>query len=44
VVIQTAAAIPLITFEAVPKPDKVAKTLRELRVEEEQEKIEGRVR
>src|SRR3990170_3922165 len=44
VVIQTAASIPLITFEAVPDPDKVARILRESRVEEEQEKLEGRVR
>src|SRR3989337_3757782 len=44
VVIQTAAAIPLITFEAVPNPDKVARILRESRVEEEKEKLEGRIR
>ncbi|KKQ52958.1 hypothetical protein A2865_02415 [Candidatus Woesebacteria bacterium RIFCSPHIGHO2_01_FULL_39_17] len=44
VVIQTAASIPLITFEAVPNPDKVARILRESRIEEEQEKLEGRVR
>lgn len=31
VVIQTAAEIPQITFEAVPNPDLVAKVLRELR-------------
>lgn len=43
-IIQTAAEIPKIDFEAVPKPDMVAKVLRELRVEEEQEKLEGRVR
>lgn len=42
--IQTASEVPNIEFDAVPHPDKVAKTLRELRVEEEQEKIEGRVR
>lgn len=42
--IQTASAVPNIEFEAVPQPDKVALILRELRVEEEQEKIEGRVR
>jgi len=42
--VQTAAEIPEIVFEAVPKPDEVAKILRELRVEEEEEKIEGRVR
>lgn len=44
IVIQTAAQIPQITFEAISRPDMVAKILRELRVEEEQEKIEGRVR
>ncbi len=44
VVIQTAAQIPKITFEAVPQPDRVAKILRELRIEEEVEKLEGRVR
>ena len=44
VIIQTASEVPRIEFEAVPKPDLVAKVLRELRVEEEQEKIEGRVR
>lgn len=44
VLIQTAAEIPQIDFRGVPKPDTVAKILRELRVEEEQEKIEGRVR
>lgn len=44
VVIQTASEIPKIEFEAVPNPDNVAKILRELRIEEEQEKHEGRVR
>ena len=44
VVIQTASEIPKIEFEAVPNPDHVARILRELRVEEEQEKLEGRVR
>lgn len=42
--IQTSAEIPEIEFGAVPHPDQVAKILRDLRVEEEQEKIEGRVR
>lgn len=42
--IQTAAEIPQIEFEAVPQPDKVARILRELRIEEEVEKLEGRVR
>ena len=44
VVIQTAAEIPQIEFEAVPNPDRVSRVLRELRIEEEQEKLEGRVR
>ena len=44
VVIQTAAEIPKINFEAVPKPDKVARVLRDLRIEEEIEKLEGRIR
>ena len=42
--IQTAGTVPEIEFEAVPNPDRVAKILRDLRVEEEQEKLEGRVR
>ncbi|MEK7525954.1 MAG: hypothetical protein AAB546_00545 [Patescibacteria group bacterium] len=42
--IQTASAVPNIEFEAVPDPDRIAKIIRELRVEEEQEKLEGRVR
>ena len=42
--IQTAAEIPQLEFEGVPHPDKVAQILRELRVEEEIEKMEGRVR
>lgn len=44
VVIQTSAEIVQIEFLAVPKPDRVAAVIRELRVEEEQEKLEGRVR
>ena len=44
VLIQTAAEIPQIKFEAIPNPDLVTKVLRELRVEEEKEKLEGRVR
>jgi uncharacterized membrane protein len=44
VYIQTAAQVPRIAFESVPQPDKVAKLLNELRIEEEQEKVEGRVR
>ncbi len=44
ILIQTASEQPNLDFEAVPDPDRVAKIIRELRVEEEQEKIEGRVR
>lgn len=44
VFIQTAAEVPEIVFEAIPHPDRVTKLLRELRVEEQQEKLEGRVR
>ncbi|MEP7167351.1 MAG: PH domain-containing protein [Candidatus Woesebacteria bacterium] len=42
--IQTAAEIPEIEFERVPHPDKVQKFLSEMIDQEEQEKIEGRVR
>ncbi len=42
--IQTASERPMIEFHNVPKPDAVARILRRLVVEEEQEKIEGRVR
>lgn len=44
VIIQTAAEQARITFEAVPYPDKVARILRELRIEEEVEKLEGKIR
>lgn len=44
VFIQTASESPEIDFEAVPNPDRVASVLRDLRVEEEVEKLEGRVR
>ena len=44
VFIQTAAEVPNFDFLAVPNPDKIAKILQDLRVEEEIEKIEGRVR
>ncbi len=44
VLIQTASEVPRIEFSSVSKPDLVARVLRELRVEEEQEKIEGRTR
>lgn len=44
ILIQTAGEVPEIEFEAVPRPDAVATILRELRVEEEKERIEGRIR
>lgn len=44
VLIQTASEVPNFEFQAVPKPDKVAKVLQDLRIEEQQEAIEGRVR
>lgn len=44
VFIQTAAERPQFEFLAVPKPDRVAAVLRDLIIEEEKEKINGRVR
>lgn len=44
VVIQTAGTAQNIEFEAVPNPAAVSRVIQELRLEEEQEKIEGRVR
>jgi membrane protein YdbS with pleckstrin-like domain len=44
VLIQTASEMPKIRFEAIPHPDRVAKILRELRVEEQEEELQGRVR
>ena len=44
IIIQTSAEIPQLEFDAVPHPDKVAQVLRELRIEEKVEEIEGRVR
>jgi membrane protein YdbS with pleckstrin-like domain len=44
VFIQTAAEVPSFEFLGIPKPDQVAKVLQDLMMEEEQEKIEGRVR
>lgn len=43
VLIQTAGAEQEITFEAVPNPAKVTAILNDLLLEEEREKIEGRV-
>lgn len=42
--IQTASEVPTFNFLAVPKPDQIAKILQDLMLEEEQEKLEGRVR
>lgn len=44
VLIQTAAEVGNFEFLAVPYPDKVAKVLQDLRMEEEQEALEGRIR
>jgi membrane protein YdbS with pleckstrin-like domain len=44
VLIQTASEVPNFEFVAVPKPDKVARILQSLRIEEQQEQLEGRVR
>jgi membrane protein YdbS with pleckstrin-like domain len=44
VTIQTASEVPNFDFLAVPNPDKVVKILQELRREEEQERLEGRLR
>lgn len=42
--IQTASALPSFEFENVPDPGRVAKILEELKLQEQQEEIEGRVR
>jgi len=44
VLIQTAAEVPSFEFLAVPHPHRVVKILNDLKIEEEQEAIEGRVR
>lgn len=44
VLIQSAEAVPQITFEAIPNPEQVSLILNELILEEEQEKLDGRVR
>lgn len=44
VLIQTASEVPNFEFLAVPYPDRVVKILQDLRIEEQQEAIEGRVR
>lgn len=44
VYIQTASEVPEIEFERVGSPEKIIKVLQQLRQEEEQEAIEGRIR
>ncbi len=44
VFIQTSAAVPEFEFVAIPKPDEVGKILNQMIDQEEQEKIEGRVK
>ncbi len=44
VLVQTAGEVPNIDFEAVPNPARVAKILQDLRMEEAQEAVEGRIR
>ena len=44
VFIQTAGEVPVFEFESVPNPALVVQKLNELILEEEQEKLEGRVR
>jgi hypothetical protein len=41
--IQTAAQIPQLEFEYVPKPGVVSEVLKQLQLEEKQEEIEGRI-
>ena len=42
--IQTAAEIPTFEFDNVPQPQQVASLINQLLMEEELEKLEGRVR
>ena len=44
VLIQTASEVPNFDFLAVPKPDMIARVLQDLRMEEQQELVEGRIR
>jgi len=44
VLIQTAGTIPEICFEAVPDPERVLRVINQLFYEEEQEKLEGRIK
>lgn len=41
--IQTAAQTPQIEFEYVPQPGKISEVLKQLQLEERQEKLEGRI-
>lgn len=44
VLVQTASEVPNFEFDAVPNPARVAKILQDLRIEEAEEAIEGRIR
>ena len=44
VLIQTASEIPVIKIEKIPNPNLVLKVLQQMRGEEEQEEMEGRIR
>lgn len=44
VYVQTAGEVPNFEFLAVPNPEKVVEVLQQQRIEEEKEKLEGRVR
>jgi membrane protein YdbS with pleckstrin-like domain len=44
VFIQTASEVPNFDFLSVPHPDKVAKLLQDLKLEEQQEALEGKIR
>jgi len=44
ILIQTAAEIPEIRVDQAPNPELVAKILQQMRLEEEQEALEGRVK
>lgn len=44
ILIQTASEVNELIFEKVPNPEKVIKVLQQLRQEEEQEAIEGRIK
>jgi membrane protein YdbS with pleckstrin-like domain len=44
ILVQTASEVPNFEFLAVPYPDRVVKILQDLRIEEKQEALEGRIR